>query len=194
MQFKDILKKSMLGLLICGSFVGSGCARDGKDGVNGKDGENGINGINGSNGKDGSTWLSGEGVPSNDKGNNGDFYLNFNEKKIYKKDNGEWIVVVDLVVDDEEENGIVAGKYVYEQTVGDLTIYDEFILNESLQLVKCEQITKSILEEGTLLSDMSLIPISVDGDNVVLDIKTELNSPVTLESGKIYNVNNEIQN
>jgi hypothetical protein len=59
---------------------------DGKDGINGVDGVNGFDGINGIDGKDGlrgTQIYSGEGCPTFDIGEVGDYYVDLLEKNVY---------------------------------------------------------------------------------------------------------------
>ncbi|MDE5421332.1 collagen-like protein [Ancylomarina sp. DW003] len=49
--------------------------QDGTNGTNGQDGADGTDGINGQDGTNGSKIFSGEGIPSNNFGNTGDYYL-----------------------------------------------------------------------------------------------------------------------
>jgi hypothetical protein len=70
--------------------------KDGVDGVNGKDGVDGVNGkdgVDGVNGKDGSNFLSGQGVPADTLGNDGDTYLDTSAETLnfFKKENGTWL-------------------------------------------------------------------------------------------------------
>lgn len=62
-------------------------------------------------GADGATWLSGEGVPTNDSsldasatklGKNGDFYLNTETYDIYKKTDGTWNIICNIKGNDGE--------------------------------------------------------------------------------------------
>lgn len=57
------------------------------DSVKGKDGKNG------EDGEDGSKWFLGTLTPSNDMGNDGDFYLNRSNFDIYIKDSGAWTLM-----------------------------------------------------------------------------------------------------
>ena len=76
--------------------------KDGKDGVDGKDGKDGLDGKDGkdgkdgADGKDGTSFLSGNGRPSNDLGNDGDTYFDFVNKDFYQKANGFWKKVANL--------------------------------------------------------------------------------------------------
>lgn len=50
----------------------------------------------GTKGIAGRTWFSGTGIPTDDIGNDGDFYLRTTDSTIWKKDNGTWAQVADL--------------------------------------------------------------------------------------------------
>ena len=58
--------------------------------VNGKDGVDGVDG------KDGATWLSGKGAPTASDGADGDFWLDTDTLKMYKKESGAWSVIADF--------------------------------------------------------------------------------------------------
>jgi len=60
--------------------------------LKGQDGKDGTNGKDGSNGKDGAQILNGEGYPSADIGNIGDFYIDLNDFTLYgpKYSNTDW--------------------------------------------------------------------------------------------------------
>ena len=73
--------------------------KDGKDGVDGKDGENGKDGVDGKDGldgADGSSVLNGYGAPSDDKGKDGDCYIDYSNFDFYSKNNGHWFRVNNL--------------------------------------------------------------------------------------------------
>lgn len=42
------------------------------------------------------TWLSGTGTPANNVGYNGDYYLDTQNRSIYKKENGQWSLVINF--------------------------------------------------------------------------------------------------
>ncbi len=66
---------------------------DGTNGQDGQDGEDGTDGANGQDGADGATWLVGSGVPTADKGKDGDLYLDSASYDIYQKVSGEWNLI-----------------------------------------------------------------------------------------------------
>ncbi len=77
--------------------------KEGKDGLNGKDGKNGVNGKDGKdglNGKDGSRIHGGEGLPSPKLGQEGDWYIDKKNKRLYgpKTANGWADEFVDLSI------------------------------------------------------------------------------------------------
>lgn len=57
-------------------------------------------GIDGKDGKDGHTWLNGSRTPLDNEGNNGDYYFDILNKKIYFKRDGKWVLVISF---DEQE-------------------------------------------------------------------------------------------
>tara|TARA_R110001632_G_scaffold46491_1_gene118097 strand:+ start:736 stop:1890 length:1155 start_codon:yes stop_codon:yes gene_type:complete len=63
---------------------------EGDPGTNGTNGTNGANGAPGSNGTDGNRWFSGNGVPNNAIGNQGDYYLDGLTGDIYIKTGLGW--------------------------------------------------------------------------------------------------------
>ena len=74
----------------------------GEDGITPHIGENGnwfIGAIDTgvkAEGKDGATWLHGETEPSDEIGNNNDFYFDTFSFSIYKKENGNWVLLASL--------------------------------------------------------------------------------------------------
>jgi hypothetical protein len=57
-------------------------------------------GEDGQNGTDGSTWYSGDGIPSNSLGLDGDYYLDTSTSNVYLKENGVWIIQLSIKGDD----------------------------------------------------------------------------------------------
>ena len=70
--------------------------KDGKDGQDGKDGKDGKDGQDGKDGKDGASFLTGNGAPAADFGNDGDTYLDLDSFDLYTKADGEWTKVASL--------------------------------------------------------------------------------------------------
>ena len=60
------------------------------DGKDGKDGKDGANGKDGKDGKDGASISTGEGMPNNDSGKEGDLYLDTASGDLYKKTATGW--------------------------------------------------------------------------------------------------------
>lgn len=56
----------------------------------------GATGNAGPAGTNGSTWISGSGVPAGASGSNGDFYLDYTNGAVYKKNSGVWAVVTNI--------------------------------------------------------------------------------------------------
>ena len=63
----------------------------GDKGETGEKGDTGTPGKDGENGKDGTSFLNGEGVPSDTLGNDGDSYVDTTTFDYYTKENGKWI-------------------------------------------------------------------------------------------------------
>ena len=63
----------------------------GEDGADGQNGQDGAPGQDGKDGKDGSSLRSGNGVPSNSLGQDGDSYINLDNWDYYLKVNGLWV-------------------------------------------------------------------------------------------------------
>lgn len=190
MKVKKLLKVLSFSMLF--SFMLTGCAKDGKNGTDGKDGINGIDGINGLPGENGNTWYSGDLMPTNSLGVDGDFYLNSSDKKIYKKENGIWKVVVDLIIEEEPENKFSAGTYINKQIIGDFSVSDEFLFNDEHKLLRYVQCTEYNLDGSTNLKDMNLIPVGLNGDTVILAVNDGMNVEISLDEDEIYNVNSEL--
>ena len=64
----------------------------GDKGDTGAQGDKGDTGAPGADGKDGTSLLTGDGIPSNDIGINGDSYVDLSSWDFYIKVNGEWIL------------------------------------------------------------------------------------------------------
>ena len=83
------------------TITSSSTNADGNTVVNFSDGSSiivpsGDDGDDGDDGADGATWLTGVGVPANNLGVNGDFYLRTFNTTIYSKSNGAWSVLSSL--------------------------------------------------------------------------------------------------
>jgi hypothetical protein len=83
-----MLKKVVLIFIIIFSLFAFSC-----EGPTGEDGENGI---------DGSTWYSGQGIPNNNIGVDGDYYLDTTTSVVYKKEAGEWTIHITISGEDGE--------------------------------------------------------------------------------------------
>lgn len=69
----------------------------GTPGTDGADGAAGADGADGATGPAGTSLLGDEGAPSNDLGNDGDFYVDTQNGDLYTKTSGSWAVVGTLV-------------------------------------------------------------------------------------------------
>lgn len=65
----------------------------GEPGLDGQDGANGQNGADGTDGLDGNMWLTGNGLPDDGTGNEGDLYLNNEDGFYYIKTADAWVFV-----------------------------------------------------------------------------------------------------
>ena len=65
--------------------------KNGTDGKDGKDGKDGTDGKDGIDGKDGASVLFGYGIPSSDKGKNGDSYIDLDSWNYYVKAGDNWV-------------------------------------------------------------------------------------------------------
>lgn len=81
------MKKKIFVLLLSAFalFSVTSCA-----GANGADGKDGVNGVDGNDGKDGTSFRTGEGVPSDELGIDGDTYLDVSTFDLYVKSDGKW--------------------------------------------------------------------------------------------------------
>ena len=79
--------------------------KDGADGKDGKDGKDGQDGKDGKDGKDGASFLTGNGAPAADYGENGDTYLDLDSFDLYTKANGEWTLAANLGGGNAQEKG-----------------------------------------------------------------------------------------
>lgn len=93
----------------------SGCTGEPLVGPQGPKGDTGEIGPQGPSGQDGSSVLTGNGVPSNEYGNDGDSYINLDNWDFYIKDNDSWILKGNIKGEDgadgqsgQDGNGIVS--------------------------------------------------------------------------------------
>lgn len=107
-------KSKMLGLVLTliGSFALTGCNSGPAVGPQGPQGETGETGPQGPTGQDGSSVLTGNGVPSNEYGNDSDSYIDLDNWDFYIKIDGSWILKGNIKGDDgadgQNGNGIVS--------------------------------------------------------------------------------------
>ena len=107
-------KNKMLGLVLTliGSFALTGCNSEPAVGPQGSQGETGETGPQGPTGQDGSSVLTGNGVPSNEYGNDSDSYIDLDNWDFYIKIDGSWILKGNIKGDDgadgQNGNGIVS--------------------------------------------------------------------------------------
>ena len=107
-------KSKMVGLVLTliGSFALTGCNSEPAVGPQGSQGETGETGPQGPTGQDGSSVLTGNGVPSNEYGNDSDSYIDLDNWDFYIKIDGSWILKGNIKGDDgadgQNGNGIVS--------------------------------------------------------------------------------------
>ena len=84
------MKKKFFVLLLSAFALFSVTSCAGANGADGKDGVNGVDGHDGKDGKDGTSFRTGEGVPSDELGIDGDTYLDVSTFDLYVKSDGKW--------------------------------------------------------------------------------------------------------
>ncbi len=84
------MKKKIFVLLLSAFALFSVTSCAGANGADGKDGVNGVDGNDGKDGKDGTSFRTGEGVPSDELGIDGDTYLDVSTFDLYVKSDGKW--------------------------------------------------------------------------------------------------------
>lgn len=84
------MKKKFFVLLLSAFALFSVTSCAGANGADGKDGVNGVDGHDGKDGKDGTSFRTGEGVPSEELGIDGDTYLDVSTFDLYVKSDGKW--------------------------------------------------------------------------------------------------------
>ena len=84
------MKKKIFVLLLSAFALFSVTSCAGANGADGKDGVNGVDGNDGKDGKDGTSFRTGEGVPSEELGIDGDTYLDVSTFDLYVKSDGKW--------------------------------------------------------------------------------------------------------
>ena len=84
------MKKKIFVLLLSAFALFSVTSCAGANGADGKDGVNGVDGHDGKDGKDGTSFRTGEGVPSEELGIDGDTYLDVSTFDLYVKSDGKW--------------------------------------------------------------------------------------------------------
>lgn len=72
-------------------WIASIRGENGQDGIDGVDGKDGKDGKDGQDGQPGASLLTGNGVPSNSLGNDGDSYIDLATWDFYNKTNGVWV-------------------------------------------------------------------------------------------------------
>ncbi len=88
--------------------------------VKGQPGLPGEDGKDGQEGQDGTSFLSGDGIPSDSLGNNGDTYLDISSWDVYRKVGGQWVYVASIRPGEESEYFVVhfyvdGEEYEYQQ-------------------------------------------------------------------------------
>ncbi len=142
-----------LGLSACGATGPQG--EQGPQGEIGHQGESGPQGEQGQPGKNGTSFLSGNGAPSSDCGDDGDTYLDLETGDVYLKDNGVWSKARNIgswsstVVGEQGPQG-ETGKSAYELYVEENPDYtgDESQWVEDLASGKLRKITISFDSNG----------------------------------------------
>lgn len=200
MKLNKILKYSLLSFLMLGSASLTGCAKNGKDGIDGLPGEKGDQGIQGPIGEtgqqgipgiNGATWLTGENSPAENTGVVGDFYYDTINNRIYNKKTTGWELVVELAV--KADDNFSDGVYVFKEEISDTMIkYSEFIFSKNANLLSFKTKTENIIEEGTSLENLGLIPVAVDGEVVTIADAFSGETAITLDPTRIYTVNNNV--
>lgn len=70
------------------------------------DGQDGKDGVDGNDGKDGISFLSDKGAPSKSLGNDGDTYMDVLTADIYKKEDGVWTKISNLLTGELEVSNL----------------------------------------------------------------------------------------
>lgn len=92
---------SVLGMLFSVVSCNPGPKGDqGEPGVDGKPGEDGKDGVDGD---DATMWLTGEGKPKEEDGNEGDLYLDLSTSDVYLKKDGKWTKIGNNKGDDGQD-------------------------------------------------------------------------------------------
>jgi len=185
-----------------GSVSLTGCAKDGKDGKDGIDGIQGVQGEQGAPGEkgepgipgtDGATWISGINAPVSSMGKVGDFYYDTKNDCIYNKDSEGWKLVTQLPTL-EVKPSFSPGLYVLEERISDdFVTYTEINVTGDYDVDFYNIRNVTTFEEGTTLEDMGLIPVEVNGLNVVLDTPFNGREAITLDPNITYHVDNKIR-
>jgi len=98
-------------------------------GETGPQGEPGTDGDNGTNGEDGSTVLNGAGAPADSLGNNGDFYLDTTNNKVYgPKVGGAWPASGVSLVGPPGDDGTFDGHFESSLGIYSLDVTDSGIV------------------------------------------------------------------